>query len=239
MNKQFGKLYGLGLGPGDPELLTIKALRILQEVDIIFTAVSKQSSNSVSSRIIRELPDIKAEKVELVFAMRNTQSRAKMISENTEIILSYIAAGKTCAYTTIGDPLTYSTFGYIMKEINQHNNLIEIEVVPGVNSWSALAAQTKTILVEDLEALKIIPAYYHDAPNINTDNDSLETKVYLKTYRSKNILLEKLQSKNKSVLYGSNIGLEKEFITTDIETVKARDDEYLSMMIVKNEENKK
>lgn len=235
MNTKLGKLYGIGLGPGDPELITLKALKVLQNIDVIFTAVSKQSNNSVSSRIVKQLPDIKADTVELVFAMRNTASRAEMIKDNAMKILSYIKEGKNCAFTTIGDPLTYSTFGYLLKEIQNSDEDVDVTVIPGVNAWSALAAKTATVLVEDLETLTIIPSYNKEQLSISLGKTDIpQTKVYLKTYRSKDSLLEQLQTENKSILYGSNMGLDNEFVSTNIKEIKERDYEYLSMMIEKD-----
>ena len=232
MKKSPATLSGVGLGPGDPDLLTLKALKVIRAADVVFTAVSRQSSNSVSLRIVRSIPDLKAEVVELVFAMRNTADRTGLIRENAEIILSRLREGKDCVFATIGDPLTYSTFGYIMKTIEKTAPEVRIEIVPGVNSWSVLAAESKTILAEDLEPLLILPSYRNENQEIP---DIPGTKVLLKTYRSKDQLLDQLQETKSTILYGSNLGLDNEFISTSPDKIRARDDEYLSMIITRNE----
>jgi precorrin-2/cobalt-factor-2 C20-methyltransferase len=229
---QRGKLYGVGVGPGDLELITLKAVRILKDADLIFTAVSRQSDRSVSGRVVDSLDGITAERMELVFAMtKSWDDRMTLIKKNAQIILCKLEQGKNCAFTTIGDPLTYSTYGYLMKELQQLAPDIEIITIPGVNSWSALAAASNTILVEDKERLCIVPSYSPVA-----EKEALkhaETVVFLKTYNSRNNILDNLDNIENNILYGSNLGLDEQFISNDIEQVRQRGKEYLSMLIVK------
>jgi precorrin-2/cobalt-factor-2 C20-methyltransferase len=225
-----GTFYGIGLGPGDPELITVKGLNALKKSDIVFTVKSRQSSRSISGAIIdyHNIPGI--EKRELVFAMtKNLDDRNSMIKNNAEIILAELEKGKNCAFATIGDPMTYSTYGYIKKEIQKLNPDITVITIPGVNSWSALAAASDTILVEDKESLCIVPSY--DEENIGSPKHKNSTTVYLKTYKTAKSMVRKLTEAGNDILYGSNIGLENEFITTEPAEVIKRDNEYLSLII--------
>ena len=227
-----GKFYGVGLGPGDPELVTVKALNVLQNADVIFNIISQQSSRSVSAGIVDELPGINAETVELTFAMRdNRDERNEFYRRNSEIIISYLSEGRNCALVTIGDPLTYGTYGYIMKELRQMLPELEIETVPGVNSWTALAAKTNTVLVEDRGKLSIVPSFAEeDIESVMRENS--DTVVFLKTYRTRDKLLSVLPD-GADILYGSNICLGDEFITDSREEILQTEQNYLSMIIVR------
>ena len=216
------------MGPGDPGLITVKALEILKSADVVFTAVSRGSDRSVSAAVVDAYPEIKGEKVELVFSMTTEKDiRAGMIKDNARRVMSELEKGRNCAFATIGDPLTYSTFGYLLKEIASPEQ--SVLVVPGVNAWSALAAESRTVLVEDLEKLSIVPSY----KKMNQDEilDASDTVVFLKVYRQKDALLDQIEKAGGKVIYGSNLGLENEFISDDIEEIRKRDDEYLSMII--------
>ena len=232
MHQQTGKLFGVGLGPGDPELITVKALRVLRDSDVIFTVTSSQSSRSISASIVSAYPEIDAEIRSLEFSMRNNARRSELIRENATEICECLKDGKNCSFTTIGDPLTYSTFGYILHELEVLLPGLEVEVIPGVNSWSALAAKKRMVLAEDLEPLTIIPSYASDNP---AGTDLPGTKVYLKTYRTRNKLLESLEQQPGTVLYGANLGLENEVLSTSVDEIRELDNQYLSMLIVKDE----
>lgn len=231
-----GNFFGVSLGPGDPELVTLKALKVLQTVDCIFTVVSRQSSRSVSGSIIDSLDAITAERVELVFAMRdNRDDKADLIAENASIILERLKSGKHCAFATIGDALTYSTYGYIMREIKCQAPEVNIETVPGVNSWSLLASRANRVLVEDREILSVIPSFAEEEQK-RVLNDIKDTAVLLKTYNTRDSLIAELAKNGDDFLYGSNLGMEGEFISSDADAVLAREREYMSMLIVKKSE---
>ncbi|MCF6175830.1 MAG: precorrin-2 C(20)-methyltransferase [Victivallaceae bacterium] len=227
-----GKFYGVGVGPGDVELITLKAVRILKTADVIFTAVSRQSARSVSGRVVDAVDGITGKRQELVFAMtKSWDDRMNLIRKNAGIILSELRQGKNCVFTTIGDPLTYSTYGYLMKELQLLAAELKIITIPGVNSWSALAAASNTILVEDKERLCIVPSYSAVAEKAALEH--AETVVFLKTYNSRNNIIDKLDCADEELLYGSNLGLDEQFISTNIEQIRKRGKEYLSMLIVK------
>jgi precorrin-2/cobalt-factor-2 C20-methyltransferase len=235
MNK--GIFYGIGLGPGDPELITVKGLNALKKSDIVFTVKSQQSNRSISGAIIDYHNISGLEKNELLFAMtKNREERNNMIKQNAKIILTELEKGKNCAFATIGDPMTYSTYGYIKKEIQKLNPDITVITIPGVNSWSALAAANDTILVEDKECLCIVPSY--DEENIVNPKHKKHTTVYLKTYKTGKSIVKKLSDSNRTSLYGSNIGLENEFITTEPDQVLKRNNEYLSLIISRSKNKK-
>lgn len=229
-----GSFYGVGLGPGDPGLLTLKALQTLKDADVIFTAISGQSDNSVSASIINALPGIRAVRVELVFAMRiDWNARLTQIGHNADIILEHLRLGRNCVFATIGDPMTYSTCSYLVRALLQREPKLNTGFVPGVNSWSALAAAAGQPLVEDEQELRIIPAFRSAV--LEKDSIPAVTSVYLKTYRSRDTVLA--HSDGKAVVYGERLGLPDEFITSVPGEIAGRPPEYLSMIIAKDKES--
>lgn len=107
-----GKLYGIGVGPGDPELLTLKAYKILQKADVIFCPEKKKGAGSFAFGIIKEhIKDSKARIVDLEYPMHyHGDELKKMWQENGRIISEYLKGEKTGAFITLGDPSVYSTF---------------------------------------------------------------------------------------------------------------------------------
>lgn len=231
-----GVFYGVGLGPGDPELVTLKALKLMQRADIIYTAVSRQGSTSVSGRIVAALPDIQAECRELVFAMnQDWNDRQKVISNHAHTIAGELDQGRNCVFATIGDPLTYSTCGYLSSMLERIIPEAGQVIVPGVNSWSAAAAEYgKAPLVEDMERLTVIPGYLEpDKAEIARCLAENGTTVFLKTYRTRNCIINALKDFPADIIYGADIGLDSQFVSDNIEEIIKRKDEYLSMLIVK------
>ncbi|MCP3964875.1 MAG: precorrin-2 C(20)-methyltransferase [Lentisphaerae bacterium] len=234
----YGKFYGVGVGPGDPGLITLKAVKCLQCVDIIFSAVSRQGTRSVSGNVVDSLSEINAECRELVFSMsKDWKKRLACVKNNAQIIADELRKGNNCAFATIGDPMTYSTCSYLVNYLRDMIPELNVGFIPGVNSWSALAAEAGQVLVEDCERFSVQPNYIDPEPE--TFNEILsggDTTVFLKTYRSRNAILELLNNEmpKASILYGSNIGLPEQFISNDINEIISRKDEYLSMLIVNN-----
>lgn len=230
-----GRFYGVGLGPGDPGLVTLRALEVLRSVQVIYTAASRQSGRSISGAVIEALPDVSARREELSFTMATDfPVRLARIDEHAERIAAELRMGNDCAFTTIGDPMTYSTCGYLLRALRRVLPELECEIVAGVNSWSALAAASASPLIEDNGVLRIVPSYLKpDSPELHRMLETEGAVVLLKTYRSRNEYLDSLAGEEYDLLYGANIGLENEFISSDPEAIRKRPDEYLSMLMIR------
>lgn len=234
MENNIGKFYGIGVGPGDPELLTLKAVKALQEADIIFEVIGPNSKTSVSGGILNSL-DLPAERHPLTFSMATDyETRHQAIEKNAQIVAESLQQGKTCAFATIGDPMVYSTYIYLRNELLTLIPELDVKTIPGVTSFQAVAAKAEIPLVEDCEKLCVIPAFSED----NIDDYQIETAdtiVFLKSYRTRNKIIDFLNSKNMkySAIYAARIGLDGEIICRDIAEISALPDEYLSMLIVK------
>ena len=227
-----GMFYGVGLGPGDPELVTLKALRVLQGVGRIYAVASRQSDRSVSGAVIAALPGITAELVEPEFTMSTDWGeRLARIDAHASAIHAELACGADCAFVSIGDPMTYSTCSYLLRSLRRLDPGLAFEIVPGVNSWSALAAKCGEPLCEDHEILRIVPSY-SIAEGKAPELPECSTTVLLKTYRTRNRLLEALPPEAR-VLYGANLGLDNETYSSRRDEIDALPEAYLSMLAVK------
>ena len=123
--------------------ITLKAADALRSVKAIYSVASRQSDRSISGRILDALPGITAERTELEFTMsKDFGERLARIDEHAALILAGIRRGEDAAFVTIGDPMTYSTCSYLLRALRHMEPELEYEIIPGVNSWSALAAAT-------------------------------------------------------------------------------------------------
>ena len=128
--------------------------------------------------------------------------------------------------------MTYSTCSYLLRALRRMEPELEYEIIPGVNSWSALAAATATALVEDREVLRIIPTAVPPEPEkLAAMLQEHGTSVLLKCYRTREELVRLLSQGGYRVTYGANLGLDDEFVSGDPEEIAACPEEYLSMLL--------
>ena len=152
-----GTLYGLGVGPGDPELLTLKAVRVLGGVQRIYAASSSKNTYSVSLDIAGPHLRRGATAEVLAFPMtRDEEALRDAWRANAARVLDDLRAGLDVACLTLGDPMTYSTFGYLMRTVLDMEPDTRIEVVPGVTSYHAASAVAGKILVESCQNLAVV-----------------------------------------------------------------------------------
>ncbi|MFW6006409.1 MAG: precorrin-2 C(20)-methyltransferase [Halanaerobiales bacterium] len=234
------KLYGIGVGPGDPELLTIKAKKILEKVDIIYTPISSKGKESRALGIITDIINRENTRIEkLLFPMsKNKNVKEKYWQKNSKKINSDLDRVEEVAYITIGDPLFYSTYIYILDNIKKQFPEINIETIPGITSISAGAARFNIPLAQKKEKLMILP----DIPDIIRLKNIIEefdNIVILKVSRNYEKLIELLEEFNlkDNFVFISECGYPQEFITCDIEELKNNKIEYLSLVICKQGKN--
>ena len=155
-----GKLYGIGVGPGDPELVTVKALRVMCGCDVI-AVPHKDKNKCFALRIaLGAAPDIEA-KPFIEVDMPMTKDKAaleKAYAEGTARLCALLDEGKTVGFLTIGDPTVYSTYCYLHTRIAAKG--YDTEIIPGVTSFCACAAALNMPLCESRQELHIIPGTY-------------------------------------------------------------------------------
>ena len=155
---RIGRLYGVGIGPGDPELLTLRAYRILSQVPVIFVPLKDKKSSSYAGSIITDLvKKSRGKVVELVFPMlRDRERLVDYWHKAAESIWQYLKKGEDCAFANVGDPLLYGTFIHVFETLKKTHPEIEVEVIPGISSINAAAARTIVPLASNDEHIAII-----------------------------------------------------------------------------------
>lgn len=230
-----GKLFGIGIGPGDPELLTLKAKRLIEDMDVIAVPKPAQEKESLALKIVESF--IKPTQEILFLVMPMTQDNDilnKSWREGAESLYNKILEGKKVAFLTLGDASLYSTYSYLVKEIKKLDNKVEIETIPGITSFAASAARINVPLTEQEESLLIIPAV--DEPQeIAKKLDLADNLVLMKVSRNFPELVAMLKEKNlleKSVCI-TRCGQKEERITENLEDLLGSKPDYMSLVIVK------
>lgn len=231
-----GKLIGIGVGPGDAELLTIKALNVLKNVDVICAPKSADSKPSLALSIVQGFLDERDDNYEILeplFPMIEDETLLREHWDNAAVLISdKLRQGMDMAFVTLGDPTIYSTFSYVSKRIEDRG--FKVEIVPGITSFTGCAATAGISLGEKDEIIVIVPKVDERLERILEYGD---TFVVMKTSRHSDTL-EKIvhqDSRDKDVISVQSCGLEDEIISNGF----IKDKKYLSTTILKfKNENK-
>lgn len=229
-------IYAVGVGPGDPELLTRKAERILRSADVILAPVSNPCEASVALATIREFLDDSRQEI-IVHQFPMTSDRARLIpawQKAAALIAVRAEAGKDVAFVTIGDPLFYSTFIYLQRILREICPNIPIEIVPGISSINASAAQAGVPLAEADEKMAVIPATA-GVDKIAEALAKFETVVLLKVKPVFGDILELIRQagRERSTVFVERAGSDRQRVLTDFAEIAAHAPDYLSLMIIR------
>ncbi|HBV96751.1 MAG: precorrin-2 C20-methyltransferase [Peptococcaceae bacterium BICA1-7] len=230
-----GKFYGLGVGPGDPELVTLKAVRILGEVDTICVPVSSADRDSLALQVVRGIAKKEFELLELSFPMSRDRSvLEKSWAEAGDAVAREVNLGRKVAFVTIGDPMFYSTYAYVLKYLKTNHPSVQCETVPGVMAMAACASLAGIPLAEAEESLVIIPAAY-GVDDLEDVLKRFDNVVLMKVNRRVDEVLSLLERTEMSgrAVYFSRCGYRDQFFTADIDTLAGQKMDYMSLMIVK------
>jgi len=235
-----GILYGLGVGPGDPELIPVKSARILQEVDMVFSASSTKNKHSLATNIASNYLSENTSVRLLPFPMtKNRREAEKAWEEHSQKIVEKLEQGFNVAFLTLGDPLTYSTYGYLLKIIKRDYPHIQIETIPGITSYQAGAAAVNTPLVEGEENLLLLSGV-EGGQGLRNITEKVDNVVFLKAYKNMQDIVDTLQESGhgKHSVGILRCGFPEEEIVWDIQELKDKPPKYWTMVIGKqNGEN--
>lgn len=226
-----GKLYGIGVGPGDPELLTLKALRIVKESPII-AVPGEVAQESVAYKIVKGAYPELDEKELVAVSMPMTKDK-KLLEESHDKaanqIAGYLKEGKQVVFLTLGDPTVYATYIYVHKRIQEMG--YPLEIVSGIPSFCAVAARLNMGLVEKAEPLHVIPASYEIEESLELPG----TKVLMKAGKKMGKVKEILKARGALCRMIENCGMENEKIYDSVEEIPDQAG-YYSLIIVKEQE---
>lgn len=229
-------VYAVGVGPGDPELLTRKAERIIRSADVICAPTGAAEAGSYALSIVEQFIDRSRQEVLVqVFPMvKDQQGLDPFWEAAADQVAQRIAAGKDVAFITIGDPFLYSTYLYIHRIFLAKYPEIKIEVIPGISSILAASAVSGLPLGLAAERIAILPATYeHD--ELKRTLEEFDTVVLMKVNRvfdSVYAVLKEL-GRDKGGVFVRRVGSSEEEVHYDLEALVGRKLDYLSMLIVR------
>jgi len=230
-----GTLYGIGVGPGDPDLITVKAIKTLGRVAVVFAAASPNNSHSLAEKIVSRHLSKGVPIERLDFPMTRDQERLTTAwRANARKVIDTLENGLDAALVTLGDPMTYSTFGYLMRTIRETAPDLPIKIIPGITSYHAGSASAGRVLAEGEESFTVVSGAL-GAEKLKKIVQHTDNVVVMKVYRNYKEIMDTLNDLNltsRSILI-SHCGLEEEEI---IRNIADRPDEvppYLSLLLIR------
>lgn len=208
-----GKLYGLGVGPGDPELVTLKAARIIKETDIIFAPQSRSGRPSVALKIVQPIIDERERECEILqplFPMTEDKEELdKSWNDAAEMLYDKLSDGLDVVFVTLGDPTVFSTFSYVSKLLQKKG--VEVVLVPGITAMTACSTTAGIQLTEQDDIMVVVPQVDDRLPKILPYVDTI---VAMKTSRHLDVLEDCINKdpREKEIISVQNCTMENEEI---------------------------
>jgi len=235
-------LIGIGVGPGDPDLLTVKAVKAIQNADIIMCPASKEDRPSIAYSVISSLIDKSKnqEIIKLIFPMTKDKDILEQSwKKNAKIMAETVLSGKNVVYITVGDPFLYSTWIYMHRDLKEKYPSMSINVIPGIVSMFTFASKVGVSIAEGAEKVAIIPSCY-DLSSVKEIAKNSESMIFLKDGRYFDQVIEVLKESgfpdNSIFAIGQDLGTDKEIIrklTLGEVNDKTLTTKYFSILVVK------
>lgn len=231
-----GKFYGVGIGPGDPDLITIKAVNILGKCDYIVLPKAHGEDKSTAYSIAKKFINKDCKKLEISFPMSKEKSVLEYNrNKAADAISEILDLGFDAVFITLGDPTVYSTCMYEYKILKDRG--YECEIIPGVTSFCAAAAKAGISLCEDKESFAVIPAY--DGIDVSgTIVGNIDNFVIMKAYKNIGEIKNTLKNNgfNNNVWAVTKCGLEGEKIYRSLNDIDDEGLSYFTTVIVKRDD---
>lgn len=228
-----GTFFGIGVGPGDPELLTIKAINAIKMSDVVIAPKTEKKEGSIALSIAMPyiLPNVKI--IYQTFPMvKNFNELPQIFEQNKEEILKFLFRGKNVAFLTLGDPMFYSTYIYIFRLLKEFN--IKIKTIPGIPSFLAISSYIERPLSYGNEVLTVVPSTveYNKIENVLKNSD---VTVLMKVYKNFSQIVDILKNTDmiEEAVLVSRCGLDGEKIIKNIEEHKSEKVNYMSTILTR------
>ncbi|MEW6044435.1 MAG: precorrin-2 C(20)-methyltransferase [Thermoproteota archaeon] len=235
------QLVCVGCGPGDPELLTVKAVKAIQSAEVIACPTAKEGKPSIALSVVESLIDKSGpEIVNLVFPMvKDKDTLESTWEKNTKILAQKVLEGKKVVYLTVGDPYLYSTWIYLHRELQTKYPQIKISVIPGIVSMFTFASKVGISLAEGAETMAVIPSCY-DLSRVKETAKNCDTMIFLKDGRYFDQVIKLLKeagfSDDSIFAIGQDLGTPNEIVKKmrlgDVNE-STMTTKYFSIMVVK------
>ena len=227
-----GKLYGIGVGPGASDLLTIRAVKVLQNIPVVAVPCPVPAKESLAYQISREWINPRAEVIRLEWAMtRDKNTRQNQHHRAAELIRGYLVNGVDVAFLSEGDIVLFSTFSYLLSYLESE---FEVAIIPGISSLSASAAEAGLPLVINDQSLLILPGIGKNITRLNSCLKEFETIILMKVFlqvEEVKLVLEKSGHLNQALIVErASTGSSK--VYRDISHIRNGELSYMSLMII-------
>ncbi|HET9127853.1 MAG TPA: precorrin-2 C(20)-methyltransferase [Propionibacteriaceae bacterium] len=231
-------LIGVGVGPGDPDLITRKAVHALQEADVILvpsTETSAEGPGHAERIVLAACPEVGGRVRRIPFSMAErrgvgAERRHSWAVSAGATVEAFDGGAAVVVFATIGDPSVYSTFSYLAAHVREALPEVAVEVVPGITAMQALAAESLIPLVEGQETLSLVPATAGDDV-VDRALEQSDSVVYYKGGRRLAELLRTVREHGRDGLLGVNIGLVDQTIIPISEVDAARAPYFSTVMV--------
>lgn len=231
-----GILYGVGVGPGDPDLMTVKAIRVMNGADVVIATGNERMAGSQALEIAR--PHLKADASVVVLTFPHTFESIDERAPHRDAaarVLKELEGGRSAAFLTLGDPMTYSTFSYVMEAALELDPTLKVEVIPGVTSFAAAAAASLTPLAEGDETLSIVGASRTPA-SLLAALDHSHRLVVMKPYRNAAKVIDIAEERGlcDGLVYCTEVSRPGQTISRGAGPARAALGRYMSLFLLKN-----
>lgn len=226
-----GILYGVGVGPGDPELMTLKAVRLIRECRVVAVPGAVPEETVAYQIAVQAAPELKDRELVPVYMpmTHDREEQRRNHEKGARVLEGYLDRGEDVIFLTLGDPTIYSTFSYVQRIVEQHG--YQTAMVSGITSFCAAAACVNTPLVIWNEQLHVLPAVH----SLEQELSGSGNYVLMKSGRKMKQVKESLAASGRSVVAVENCGTGQEHIYRGVEEIPD-DAGYYSLIIAKEPE---